>query len=71
MGDTSERDAEGYRAWVKTQIEAEFPGANVTVTDKQSTNCVHCDADVDDSDALERLHACVHHAWDACNWEWV
>jgi|HubBroStandDraft_2_1064218.scaffolds.fasta_scaffold116263_2 hypothetical protein len=71
MGDTSETEAKGYRAWVKTQIEAEFPGVDVTVTDKHSENCVHCDSDADDADAIERLHACVQHAWDSCNWEWV
>lgn len=71
MGDTSEIAANGYRAWLKTQIETEFPNADVTVTDKQSTNCVHCDADADDFDALTRLHSLINHAWDSCNWEFV
>lgn len=71
MGDTSEVDADGYRAWVKIQIEKEFPGAVVTVTDKQSTYCINSDAGDDDYDAIERLHAFVQHAWDSCNWDWI
>lgn len=66
MGDISDAAAENYRAWLKTQIENEFPGADVVVIDEDATTCVECDAE--DCDAVSRLWECDKHAWSSYNW---
>ena len=70
MGDcVTESDAAGYRCWVKSRIEAAFPGRDVTVTDRKSARSV--EADELDDDEMSRLHECVKRAWDVCPWNWV
>lgn len=72
MGDNvTEADADGYRAWLASELEREFPDADVAVLDEQATNTVQTDADADDYAALERLQYFVQAAWDRCGWEWV
>ena len=72
MGDNvTEADADGYRAWLTSELEREFPGADVAVLDEQATNTVQTDADADDYAALERLQYFVEAAWDRCGREWV
>ena len=73
MGDNvTEDDADGYRAWLADELAREFPGADIEVSDDQTTNTVEIDADIDDyNDAEERAHWFLNAAWDRCPWTWV
>lgn len=66
MGDNvTEVDAEGYRAWAKEQIEAEYPAANVVVSKSQ------CLRSVDADEEFEGAEEFCKSLWDKCPWSWV
>lgn len=74
MGDeATEEDAEGYRAWVRGELERKFPGTEVTVTDREETFNLVTDVSGDEEGAWEweELHWFVSDCWDRCRWEWV
>jgi disulfide oxidoreductase YuzD len=72
MGDNvTEADADGFRAWLAAELEREFPGAEITVSDDQATNTIETDAEINDYADVEMLQAFVGAAWDRCPWSWV
>ena len=69
MGSATDADAAYYRDWLTTEIRREFPGADVLVTDEQTTNSISTDATADDYAELDRLQYFVMGAWDRCPWD--
>ena len=79
MGEATESDAAGYRAWLEKQLQAEFPGVEIVVREDESTKSVivRFEGDGDEfsyHDELklhDQVHDFVHNAWDRCPWSWV
>lgn len=69
MGDTTSEDCNAYRVWFAEQLEAEYPGADVTVTDKHGRIEVETDDDSDDRSIVEELHEFSNRCWDRCTWD--
>lgn len=66
MGDNvTESDAEQYRAWAKSEIEAEYPGVEVEVSESQYLRSVDAD------DELEGVEDFCKSLWDRCPWSWI
>ncbi len=64
MGDNTPEYCAGYRAWLRTEVQREFPAADVDVRNEPSTNNVRTDAGADDYADLERLQQFVQASWD-------
>lgn len=65
MGETSEQDADKYRAWAKAEIEAAYPeAAQIEVLDEDRGSTVYADDYTEECTALEFMY----HLWDRCPW---
>ena len=65
MGETSEQDADKYRAWAKAEIEAAYPeAAQIEVLNEDRGSTVYAEDYTEECTAREFLH----HLWDRCPW---
>lgn len=78
--DCTETDAEGYRAWIRAELERDFPGVEIDIneTDAARALIVETDADEQTSEGYHVHQASVVEvgeylaaAWDKCPWDWV
>lgn len=72
----TEADAAGYRAWIREQLEREFPTAAIEINEREHTYATQVEID-DESDyqAARDLRDAVEifaaECWDKCPWDWV
>ena len=68
MGDNvTDADADGYRNWAFDQLSAEYPDAEIEVSDEQNLKSFSCD-----DDSLEdQVGEFCSRLWDRCPWTWV
>jgi hypothetical protein len=75
MGDCTPEDCDAYRAWAKSEIEAEYQDAAVEVTDDHTSNSmVVVDGDynlqaVEIEDKKSEVHEFMSRLWDRCPWD--
>ena len=73
MGNTTEADANNYRAWAAREIAAACPDAHIEVLDDVNQSCAQSDAEdcevayKEEQEAIELLAA----LWDRCPWSGV
>lgn len=71
MGDATEQDGDNYRSWAKNVIRAQYPDADVIVSDDDK-NCEvvvfggRCDSE-SESEWIE-CHEFLAGLWDSCSW---
>lgn len=66
MGDTPEDWADAYRKWAKSQIEQEYPDAEVDVLNEDSVNQVYVNAESYQEE--DEITDFVSRLWDNCSW---
>lgn len=70
LGNTNETDCENYREWFASQLEAQYPDADVTVTDKPGHILIETDDESDDSDLVSSIGDFGNICWNNCPWDW-
>ncbi len=71
LGDTTDAECDNYREWFAAQLQAEYPAADVTVTDRPGRIAVDTDDDGNDENLIAELHEFGNRCWDRCPWNWV
>lgn len=76
MGEATEQDSAGYRAWLGEQLAAEFPGVEIELEEQDRTHSVAVEVDESGEEigyyaALDRVQAFAENCWDRCPWDWV
>lgn len=65
MGDTPAKECDQFRVWAKQQLESEFPGHDITVSEDNSLNTCN----TDDIDNEEQIADFCSRLWDRCPWD--
>jgi len=71
LGDATDAECDHYREWFAAQLQAEYPGADITVTNQPGRIRVDTLDDGDDEDLISSLHHFGNRCWDSCPWHWV
>lgn len=73
MGNATDADAAGYRAWLEGELKREFQGAEIELIEQDTTYGVAVDVDGADDhyDTQAAVQEFTEDAWDRCAWEWV
>lgn len=78
--DCTADDAAGYRAWIRAELERDFPGVELDINEPDATRSliVETDADEQTSEGYHAHQAAVVEvgeyldaAWNRCPWDWV
>jgi hypothetical protein len=69
MGDTPPADCNAYRVWFAEQLQAEYPDAEIEVTDRDGS--IEVETDEDDRQVMEDIHAFSNLCWDRCKWDFL
>ena len=67
MGDTGAQDCEKFRNWALAELQSEYPGYDITVSEDQSMQTAYTD-DVDNEESI--IDFCSR-LWDRCQWGWI
>lgn len=76
MGEVSDADAAGYRAWLAGKLAEEFPDSEVELVEEDAAKGVSVETQ-DDSDyaahtaAQDAVAQFLEDCWNACTWDWV
>lgn len=74
MGDCTPADCDAYRAWAKAEIEAEYPNAEIEVTDDHTSNSrviVSGEYSREHEELQGETYEFMSRLWDRCPWDWV
>ena len=80
MGEATDRDAAGYREWVKAEFEREYPGVEIEANEADATYGVEVYfADGVDSEGDYRAERLLRDeaqlfaevCWERCPWDWA
>lgn len=76
--DVTEEAAAGYREWLDAELAAEFPGAEINVSDETNTYTTRVEIDGDEEYLpggfvrhKQEVEQFLASAWDRCPWDWV
>ena len=72
MGEATEDDARGYRAWLEGELEKAYPGVELELNEADATRSVLVETDEDDDGKLSgEVQEFLSEAWERCPWDWV